>query len=266
MAGRHKDEEGYRLIIGVWAGIPAPMPGAKAAAPKKLREKAIREFQSTLHSLVDRWIDSGRRGDDDRPWARSVQHGATESIQMTLLGFWKRHPPSVSFMGETQVILTQSQARESDWIHLAEQPENYVLERARDYAIGLFAPLVDSPSRYRISKCAECYAYFMKKRMPKKGIAIRGGSYCEREQCKRAANIRRVNGGRGKRLVTMIQWAADAVSEWKPERRFGSKADWVVGQVRKKQPRWEKPIEVNWYTLHVKEIEAVVGRRSHAKS
>ena len=264
MDRHHKDKEGFKLVIGHFAGIPALSPSAKAAAPKELREKAIREFQSTLRSLVDRWIESGMQGDGDQPWARSVRYGAPESIEIALFCFWERHPPRVSFIGETQAIFTQSQIRHSGWVHLADRPESDSLEQARDYAIGFFAPLIDSPSRYRIFKCAECHAYFVKERMPKKGIVIKGGNYCEREKCKRASTIRRVYDGRDKRLSNMVRWAADAALTWKPDKRFGPMANWIVKQVRKRQPAGEEPIEVNWYSHNKQKIEAEVERRKHA--
>jgi hypothetical protein len=250
--------------LGMFAGIPSPSPSAKAVAPKELREKAIQEFQSTLRSLVDRWIDSGKKGEGEQPWARTVRHGAPESVEATLLRFWRLHPPEVRFAGGTQTIFMSGPPRHTDWVHLAERPESEVLELARDYAISFFVPLIDSPSRYRIFKCAKCRSYFFKERMPKKGTVINGGSYCEREQCKSAASIKRVYAGRAGRVDRMVGWAADAVSTWKPERRFGSIADWVVKHVREKQPFGERTIQINWYTLHKKEIEAEVKRRSHA--
>jgi hypothetical protein len=256
--------EGFEYIIGMYAGIPAPMKGVRLTAPKRIRDTAIHEFRSTLRKLVDLWIYSGKQGEIEQPWDRSFQFTSPDSpatIEHILIEFWRKYPPMVLVTGQKQAISTQSFSliSHSNWEHLADKPESELLENARAHAVGFFASAMDSPSRFRIFRCENCHTYFSKKRMPKKGVVIKGGSFCE--QCKAHAVKRRVYSERDKRLARMIGWAADAVLQWKPSRPFDSQAHWVVSQLRRRQPSSERPIQVNWYTHHEDEIEAEVKRR-----
>jgi hypothetical protein len=267
---RHKNVEGYKLVMGVAAGIPAPIPAATMTAPTEIREKAIQEFHCALRNLTEQWIDSGKQNGIELPWARSVQfvspfHSA--SIENTLNQFWKRHPPTVLFDQNEQVLSTQSILSHSDWVHLSTLSIDRLMEYARDHAIQRFASLMDSPSRYRVFRCEECRLYFTRERMPKKDAPIYKGAFCDDENCKSAAGKRRVEELREKNLDLMVGVAADAWANWKPDRHHGELAAWVTRKVNQRLPAGCNPIshnKTNWFNRHRKEIEAEVERRKHA--
>src|SRR5579863_6734449 len=115
---RHKDIEGYKLVIGSFAGIPAPMPAAKMAAPKEIRERAINEFRTLLRALTDQWIDSGKRNGIEQPFERNFSYVSSsypKTLEATLVEFWKRNPPIVLIHENKQIISTQGLIGESDW-------------------------------------------------------------------------------------------------------------------------------------------------------
>jgi hypothetical protein len=169
------------------------------------------------------------------------------------------------FNGNEPVFLIQSISRQSDWARLSGESVERLLEQARDHAIAQFALLMDSPSRYRIFRCSECGSYFTKKRMPKKGVAIKFGSYCDR--CEGEASKRRVDEARKNRRSRMIGWAADAMEQWRPGNRYGKRIDWIVKQVNAHlEAEGGETIKSNWVNRSLAEIEGEVKRRDCGKS
>jgi hypothetical protein len=259
----------YTQQLGFLAGIPAIIPAGLIVAPEKLRDEAIGEFRSTLRHLTDQWIDSGRSDGNEEPWKRSVRYTSSthpESIESTLTRFWKRNPPEVTFHGDQAVLWTQAALNEPTLAQLANETRGKALQRAREHALTHFVSLMDSPSRYRLFRCDVCRLYFVKARMPRKRTLIKTGSHCD--HCRNEASKRRVYVQRDARRTAMIGWAADALVQWKPDRRHGELAIWIARQVNKRLPAGWRPIDqnkTNWFTRYRGEIETEVIRRKHVK-
>jgi hypothetical protein len=221
------------------------------------------EFKKTLGDLVNQWIDSGKANQDgDVPSERSiVWHSATYTtlIAETLVKFWKRNSPRIIVELDGTLILEVRPNSES-----SEGVQHSVFI-ARELAVFEFARLLDSTSPERLSRCDACLKFFAREKAPKRGAPIYHGTFC----CKKCASI-----GRARQIVERrelqknkkIEWAVDALERWKPEKRFGDKADWIVKNVNAKLPAGQTPIKVNWVTRHLTEIEAEVERRKHAES
>jgi hypothetical protein len=256
---------GYRAeYLGFLAGIPAPMPGFQSA-PEEIRNEAVSEFRATFRGLVDQWIDSGRlhlkeRGEE--PWERSIDVSTFDSKRIidTLLEYCERNPPRFLLSGHGRFeILAEPLLRFSAWP--SPPPEFEVtLQRARDNAIFTFVQFLDSPTRERLFRCDRCGKYFVRKRMPRKAVPIKLGSYCGKRKCESAGAVRRVSDGRNNRTEEMLAWAAEAWMSWNPA-SHRDRRQWVVQKVNAKLER--SHIAVNWVTRHRGEIEEEVERRSH---
>lgn len=225
------------------------------------RDAAVTAFKSTLRGLVDEWIDSGRMNEavtGDAPLERSITWRSPaypKTLFEILVKFWKAHPALVTVELDGSPVLHVGPSQPAG----AEDS----LRKAREYAIFEFARLLASPSPQRLSRCDGCKRYFVRERAPAK--VIKHGTFCPKAKCRNQGSAKRVNDGRKNLAQDKIRWAADALEQWKPGRRFGERADWVVKQVNAKLPGGER-IKVNWFTWHKQEIEKEVERRSrHAK-
>ena len=265
----YKDPEGYKNLIGQWSGIPLPVPGVKPA-PKAPRSAAIAEFHSVLRGLVDQWIDSGRlqmKKIGEQPWERSIRAsvpGYPEPIERILQRFWAQHPPHVLPEGKDQLGIYLGVLRAGTWEQLGKKSPTELLQQSRDHAIEQFVLLLDSPSRHRLFRCDQCGTYFVKRRLPKREVAIARGTFCNR--CKLTGNARRTENSRSRRIQRMVKMAADALMEWQPGNRYGEKKDWILkGANARLKLESLDPIKVNWISHHFAEIEKEVRKRKHAK-
>src|SRR5271154_6407389 len=165
-------------------------------------DKASREagnaFCATLRSLVDEWIDSGKKGSEEQPSKRTIPLDA-------LNGFIARNPARFE-------LSPRGRLRLCTWPLLYEQTD--LLVRARDGATHYFLVLLDSPEPTRLSRCDECGTYFMRTRAPKKETPIYHGTFCA--DCKNKGGARRTVESRKQRTKKRIDWAADAWVQWKP--------------------------------------------------
>jgi hypothetical protein len=227
-----------------------------------------------LRFVVDKWIDSGRNGDEESPWKRRPWRGLIRD-------YFNQNPPELFFTKNGLSLLVgrprnaHGDGRGLAWFaecvkEIRSQlpdgrpPDTKSLHSAADRATALYLQMLDSPITARLFRCDGCGAYFARTRAPKKGTPISRGSWCA--NCKREGNDRkrRTEESRRRRTNQMIEWGADAWLQWQPERRHrdGEREEWVAHKVNKRQ-RW-RHITANWVTRHQTEIEAEVERRSHA--
>lgn len=194
--------------------------------------------------MVDKWIDSGKVGEVENPWER-----VAPPLPQTFL---ERNPPVLSMdeEGPYLILLPSSEGKS-------------LCDAVLDGAMAMFLQLLDSQVCRRLFRCDGCGTYFLRKRLPKKGTLIYRGSWCP--NCKGKGSARRTNKSRNKRTEQMVKWAADAWVQWKLDRRHGDRAEWIARKVNGQLRGGWSYIAKNWVTRHVKEIEAEVERRKHAK-
>ena len=169
--------------------------------------------------------------------------------------------------GETRPRLNRVKTGRFEVLMLPAPRKAPVL-RARDIAIYCFVALLDSPTRERFSRCDGCHTYFVRKRMPRKNLPVKRGTYCANCKRKGKDKARRTVDSRESRAKRMIEWAADARAQWKPDRRHGELAMWIARKVNDRLPAGWKPIDqekTNWFTRHREEIEAEFERRKQAE-
>jgi hypothetical protein len=229
-----------------------------------------------LRLLVDAWINSGRIGDGEYPWRRQPWR---EPIQ----DYIERNPPKLNFTKDGPSLFVgppligHKYRKGVSWFAtyveegLTQLPDTRapdaklrkVLRSAADPATALYLQLLDSPIPARLFRCDGCATYLMRARAPKRNAPIHRGSWCAK--CKGKGGARRTGKSRKNRRDQMIEWAADAWTRWKQDGRHGERVEWVVQQVNEQLKSSEDQIKKNWVSLHLKEIEAEVQRRKHAK-
>jgi hypothetical protein len=213
----------------------------------KATKEAISEFHVTLHSLVDSWLDSGRRGSEDRPWERIAP------LQI-LKEFMARNPPRLEIKKPNGSLCFFT------WPSTFKQTNQLIA--AGDIATYLVLLLMDSPERARLSRCDVCGTYFVRARTPKKDTPIYHGVFCEKHKGKGGA--KRTKKSRDDRKDRMVDLAAEFWPQWKPSRSHGKQSEWVAARMNKGLAPHEH-ITGKWVTQHRSEIEAKIERRKHAK-
>jgi hypothetical protein len=263
----YKNPEHYKNLMGNVSGIPYPMPGTRPA-PKGVRDAAFETFQRTLRELTDQWIDSGRlqlKEIGEQPMERSILAPVPDypvPLETILRSFFSQHPLRV-LPDKDRLVGYFGILRAGTWEQLEKKSRDELLQRARDYATEQFVLLLDSPSRHRLFRCDICGTYFVRERMPKRDMAITRGTFCD--GCKQAGNILRMEGSRSNKAGRRLKLAADALIKWKPGNRCGEKKEWIRQRVNEGLEKENlDPIQINWVTRHLAEIEAEVEGRGHA--
>ncbi|HEY6343230.1 MAG TPA: hypothetical protein VIY49_17185 [Bryobacteraceae bacterium] len=240
-----------------------------ASVPLPLRE----EFILTLRSLLDRWIDSGRReGNIDEPLKRNVYRQPLDGLELLADVLWKwnrRHAANVLVMqnGERNV----SVGGPKPWIgasssnNLFEQYMNFTQREplpetkreAREIAIYWIQELLDSPDRWLIARCdnPECRRPYYVRQRVRKGL-IKNGTYCK--NCKNAASLVRVKASLERRKQMLVECAADVWDTFKPSSQYQKKSDWMAMKVNR---LLDLDIKGKWITQNQTAIEAEVERR-----
>jgi hypothetical protein len=257
-------------LLGLMAGIPAPMPGCPSA-PQEVSEAAGREFSKTLQELVNQWISSGKQKAEE-PWSRTADWRSDKypkTITETLSEFRDRNPPIVFPNKDGQFeIAPMGPFRHSSWatmLSLSVDPQQH----ARDHAIAQFVLLLRSRCPQRLFRCDECRKYFVLERKPRK--IIKQGSFCSKSKCRKQASAKRMDSSSNNRHSTLEGFAADALRKYKP--KDGPLKEWIRDQVNQqisnmKTTRGNKsaresaydPISLRWVTGHMGKIEAKVSK------
>jgi hypothetical protein len=234
-----------------------PYFAARARQGSK-RAAALLEFDNTLRSLTDQWIDSGkdRRAGTlvDAPHSRNILGRSPrfpEPIFQKLVTFWERNRPQVIVGIDGRSTLNPEPKRYLN-------PKDLSLE-SRERAIYYFQRLLDSPMRESLSRCDWCGAYFVRARAPKKDTPIFRGTFCP--NCKGKGSLKRMNATRENRTHKMVELAAELWPKWKPTRQHGKRSKWIAEKMNKTLSHRGEKITGKWITQHQQEIEAETERR-----
>src|SRR5579872_5357830 len=96
--------------------------------------------------------------------------------------------------------------------------------------------------------------YYVRARLRK--ADIKRGTHCR--DCAGVGSAERTRASRAASKRKLIEHAATLWSEWKPERRYGSRSKWVAYKMK-------AGFTGRWVSQHRVEIEAEVERRAPAK-
>lgn len=214
------------------------------------------EMHSILREFVDEWLDSGKREGVDHPWERKVrqkqlQHYLSNNRPMARVGVDGRI--TVEFHPD-QNILLRSEDGDAHPVNLA---------------YFIFLNFLDDPTRERLSRCDSCSAYFARRRMPAKGVAIKGGSFCS--ECKHKAKRVTVLNFRKRQYERLIGLAAQFWNQYGERKRRSSQVEWVTEQMRRQcakdtasgAPVWKN---TRWVGQHQQEIEAAARGNAEGKA
>jgi hypothetical protein len=238
--------QGMEFLAGgftpyVKTGSPPHVGGLRYEDPiHALRVAKFHIF--SLRTLVDNWIESGRKGMYENVRARHL----SDPMMAALMHWSSKRRPELSFQwwdGSPSLYIPVGRD------HNPKCP----FQNAWDTAILLFARLLDSPYRYRIAKCRfpGC-TYYYTDRVPKGPLKY--GTFCPAHRQKasaRRAECRKRNATHENR----IRIAHSVWGQWPRHfRTEKSQRLWVVTELNRRQPEAYSPIKINWVTRHLSEI------------
>ena len=272
--------ESVRVIDGIWSereradipkmiarmlnrGLPAVDLAGLAVGPaetdKALIEQAASARLSTLGSLVDQWIESGKNVDSSRadsPWTRNIfwtGEGYPNPLAVPLSNAIEGGIGKIQLLNEGRLMVS---------IHHLYYKHTEPLLRARELGIGDFISLLDAPTRERLFKCDECKKYFVHARTPKRDALILHGTFCG--DCKGKGGARRTLGTRERRNKRLITLAARSWPMWKPSHRSGTQSTWVANQVNKRLQQGEQRVTGKWVTQNKVKIQTEIEGENNA--
>jgi hypothetical protein len=196
----------------------------------------------TLRKYVDEWIDSGRKDGVDSPWERTVP---SDAVRIFNIGY------------TTSSHLSANGRPTASYVFRGWSPGADDLEKHGSLAAtSRFMVLMDSPDRERVSRCDRCRTYFARQRVPKKGIVIKHGSFCD--SCEGRGRVQGTVRSRERRKNELVALAA-TFWEQCPQAKLQERSDWVAKKMTSKLPEGEAPITKNWVTHNRVDIEAAVS-------
>lgn len=271
--GRRHDKAGQRWELGWivrllnggkhWAGPYAPDIAENYTA-SQIKQADV-QFTDTLRALVDQWIDSGKaKNGIERPLARDISKAppAGESLFDILHAWLGRNMPTLALQRNGKIAISSnfpivwaipSKAMKYD------DPRDY----AKECAIFYLKELLDTPGAHRVSLCKnpECSnPYYLRRRVPRKA-EIKRGTYCS--NCAGVGSVGRTRISREARKQKLVNLAAEFWDKWKPERRYGRRADWVATRMNS---RSDSAVTGKWVNQNLEAIELELKRRTNAKS
>jgi hypothetical protein len=241
----------YHLVGAVGAVVSAV--DREAATPQQLvnvwsesqRGEAFGTFQRTLREFVDEWINSGRAETvGECPWDRKPSLMAREKVRR----FWDNNRVRVMINEEGKLQLRPGITR--DFVNLRL--------RAEDYATLWFSRLMDSESSRRLFRCEHCKAYFVRNNAPRKGIAIKRGTFCE--SCRNTGGLRRNTDRRGFIQRERLNAAATWLPKYTKTNRDGPLKEWLAKKLNEAMEAKgirADPITSLWVARYWHEIEAL---------
>jgi hypothetical protein len=169
-----------------------------------------------LRKWVGDWIVSGKAQGVDSPWERKPSLDALHELH--------------AFAARARVV------PEEDGRTTINLPIPEPGSLAHDAAVHLFQQLLDSPERERLSRCDECDSYFARKRMPKKDMAIKRGTFCARHKAE--GSMKRTDATREDRRGEMVKLAAKCWVKYDRHKRREGRTEWLVQEMNKELRRW----------------------------
>lgn len=134
--------------------------------------KRLTVYESTLQTLVELWIDSGRRGGVDYPRNRKLDFALDPMRKFGI--FVAKQRPHLVITSEQLIGVSLSMPSVSG----PRRPQKMGKDDAHKRFLQLFA----SSQRSQLARCDHCAMYWVRQRMPREGIGQ--GVFCE--ACKKA--------------------------------------------------------------------------------
>jgi hypothetical protein len=250
--GKHKRMVGDQLAFFLGSDFQNPTPAVTSAleaiaSDPSILEYAISGMITTMRTMADMWIDSGKKSDADIPTERnvvSVLSGPGEN----LFGMIRRLLPDdyLRFTVMTPEGKFESRDRfpEFDRQRLAEGLRVALEIFGETWAAFHFSRFLDSQHSHRIARCDNCGTYFAYQRTRLR-MVLRG-VFCPK--CTGKGAQRRTKVSREKRLET----AARAWIEWESKRSSKPQWQWVCDAVSKSHG---VTFGRRWVTQNLSEIQ-----------
>ena len=266
------EEGGWFADSEVWESVQAPEsicrfldyrgPTDPAAVLKRAEELHRRQPEESIESILkrvqavfmtfhwlrkytDQWIDSGRKDGVDSPWERTIPSDAVDVFHVAFSESLRVRADGRPAVGYELSDLG---------VHRLEK-FGYKVHGQLEATLR-FMLLMDSPDRERVSRCDVCRKIFEHRRMPKRGMVIKHGSFCE--ACKGKGRAQGTVRSRERRKNELVALAA-TFWEQCPQAKLQERSDWVAKKMTSKLPEGEAPITKNWVTHNRVDIEAAVS-------
>lgn len=248
------------LIVGESHADMLTVEEAVASDLNRLRSKInmskhLTTYESTLRTLVDLWINSGRKDGVDYPRNRCLDFDLDPVRRFGT--FVNKQRPHLVITSEELIGISLSMPSISGSV----RPQ----KMGKDDAHRRFLQLFASSQRSQLARCDYCAAYWVRQRMPREGIAQ--GVFCA--ACKKSgdASDQLQKERRKKEETEWIAMAALCARRLRSKRKkTDSKA--IANQMRMECERKGKECSLtgNWVTRHRPEIDAAEKRIAHGKN
>jgi hypothetical protein len=213
-----------------------------------------------LRSLVDEWLDSGRKPDgEERPDQRRL--AGTREALATVKASAATTPCRLIFIERTgELVVGVDTALASPDSNPYSRLD--VFKEALAEADRMFTEIMAGEWKYQFCKCRQCGQYFL---LPKPRRSYRHGTFCSREHQRHASAAALTKERRERIKVELLKYAA----QWLRRRRDsgrGRQGDYglkealaaALSERISRDPNLragKECIKVNWVTRHMTEIE-----------
>jgi len=241
-----------------WVGMKLPiMPDVQSIAERLnwWQTKGRREFHGggnvtyfeVLQQLIDRWIASGReRAEDGTLWQQPT-------LFQVLTEYLSDNP--------AKVILGMDGRLEMELPQPKLYPKREAVRQAQEEAAFTVVRFLNSPTKYKISRCDHCKDYFMKKRVPRSGTVNKRGAFCSNPKCRTRGSVNRTNASRDVRMDKLVSTAAMFWPHFKATKLRPNRSKWVADKVNQAlRLKEEKRKTGNWVTRHENDIENALAQ------
>jgi hypothetical protein len=259
IAGGPIDPRGTEIFIERYLNgynLPLLRDYREALTTQRFKE-AEDQCRRTLDCMVSVWIRTrdavGHETTGDAVLARVLSD--LMAAQKDLLhAFFARNPVRLSFHSRGGVVADDYQPVLNSGQHLVF---------AAEYAIYWFLKLSDSPTCFRLARCAWCTEYFVYRRTQNKPIKF--GTYCD--NCKGKGRAHQTHERRKGPKKELIEWAAEAYDSCPPSRLNSSGMKvWILNKINLRLMKHRKdPKHTKWVTQNLVKIQAESERRANTK-
>jgi hypothetical protein len=197
----------------------------RLTSERQLHSAARSRFQNALRVNFDSWIEKGKLDPSPKgecPW------------------FTLRHRVGINGIAEY-------------FLDFDPQLDGTRPLKPEDEASMWFRLFLTIEGRRLLSRCSECYRYFLRKRLPKGGRQPNYGDFCLEHRSQVRILSTKVN--RKRESKRRIKAAATLAAEWNPK-KSRNKWEWVAQKFNAKLPSHPNRMTQSWITRHVKEIQS----------
>jgi hypothetical protein len=232
MTWRPARDDRIQAYLSVLDSLVSMLNAQEGRLPKGARRQrrptGRSEFQVALLDYFDRWIETGKTD------------AFSKGEKQLLRGDTLRH-----HLDDDGIARFSLDFRFPDG---AARPL-----QLKDQAEMWFRLFLARDGRRLLSKCSECGRYFLRKRLPKRGVDLKHGEFCSDHRSQ--IRIRSTRMNRRRELDRRVLLIAKLRTDWNSKRRAMSCEKWVVAQFnRQYREDRESPMTQAWITRHKKEI------------